>query len=221
MAFTNTSTPRRQSSQVPEVWSKIGPIPFQDQTKDLPIYKRKFITDVTTGIQYDINSIEGLLRDIKIDQDKANRRQNKSKKSGFRKEKKHRAAKYSLTQLLSVLEEGLRTKTTSIRFDYVSMHLRCLQLFRNVKRVSHDYLLGKLGPAYQENDSQLPYLTGWILRFAAFSFRQHEQVSGTRLDRSLGRSRLLLGATEEIRKLLEKKDEGQKESFKVEHDRLR
>ena len=115
----------------------------------------------------------------------------------------------------------MRIETTSIRFDYVSMHLRCLSLFRNIKTVSHDYLLGKMGPEYLENDSQLPWMTGWILRFAALGFRQYAQMSGRKLDKSIAKSRLLMGATDEIRKLLKKEDEGQKESFKVEHDRIR
>jgi hypothetical protein len=225
LAFTDhVPLPRRQASKKPELLSESGAISFEDRTKILPIFKRKFVSAVASGIEYDINSLDGLLRDLRIDRDKelVDRSKNtKSGRRGFRKVKKHRAAKYSLVQLLSVLEEGLRVETTSIRFDYVSMHLRCLRLFRNIKAVSHNYLLGKMGPDYLENDSQLPWMTGWVLRFAAFTFRQYEQVSGTRLDKSLGKSRLLLGATDEIRKLLEKEDEGQKESIKVEHDRVR
>lgn len=225
LVFTHyVPPPRRQASKKLELYAESGAICFEDQTRILPIFKRKFTSAVASGLEYDINSIDGLLRDIRIDQDRdlvLPPKSTKSGRRGFRKEKKHRAAKYSLVQILSVLEEGLRIETTSIRFDYVSMHLRCLSLFRNIKTVSHDYLLGKMGPEYLENDSQLPWMTGWILRFAALGFRQYAQMSGRKLDKSIAKSRLLMGATDEIRKLLKKEDEGQKESFKVEHDRIR
>ena len=221
VAFTDAASryrPLRQS----EMLSKSGSRPFKDHTKILPIYRRKYTVDVTTGLQYDIAAIESLLKDLKA---------TKAKKSttitsvvgrkGFRKEKRHRAAKFSLTQLLSVLEEGLQLETRSIRFDYVSMHLRCLSTFRDIKTVSHPYLVGKLGPAYIQNDGQLPLITAWILHIASIALRQGELATGIKRDSGVTRSRLLLGASAEFRKMLTSKDASREEILKVERDSKR
>lgn len=206
----------------PEIMSSSGPRPFKDQTKILPMYRRKYTVDVTTGLQYDIVSIEGLLVDLNAREAKESTSSEKrAGRKGYRKPKKHRAAKFSLIQLLSVLEKGLQEETTSIRFDYVSMHLRCLQIFRNIKRVSHSYLSGKHGPAYIENDSQLPFITAWILHIATLALRQGEQSSGIKRSSGITKSRLLSNATDEFRTALKSNGAGGEESRKVETDRKR
>jgi hypothetical protein len=202
--------------------SKSGPRPFQDRNKILPIYRRKYTVDVTTGLQYDITAIEALLKDLRtIEAKKSETRTSGAGRKGFRKEKRHRAAKFSLTQLLSVLEKGLQLETRSIRFDYVSMHLRCLRIFRNIKTVSHTYLVGKLGPAYIDNDGQLPFITAWILHIAALALRSGELSMGIKRDSGVTKSRLLLGASAEIRKALNSQDSGREETLKVERDSKR
>lgn len=193
----------------------IRPKSLQDQTHILPIYKRKFIADLTTGLDYDIKAIEALLSDLQqhAEGEPAQRSKGKGKgKRKLRKERKHRSAKFSLVQLLAVLEMGLQSETRSIRFDYVSMHLRCLRLLQSVHSVSHDYLDRKLGQPCISNSSELPFVVGWIIHFATMSARAGQMTAG--LDRRGGQvfSKLLMGATTEVRKLLEKKDEADRET---------
>ena len=213
---------RYRSPRNPELMSKSGPRPFQDQNKILPIYRRKYTVDVTTGLQYDITAIEALLKDLRATEAKKSITLTTGVgRKGFRKEKRHRAAKFSLTQLLSILEKGLQLETRSIRFDYVSMHLRCLRIYRSIKTVSHPYLIGKLGPAYIDNDSQLPFITAWTLHIAALALRSGELSMGIKRDSGVTKSRLLLGATAEFRKALSSKDSGREETLKVERDSQR
>lgn len=176
--FTDAAS-RYRPPKNPELRAKSGFRHFQTHTKIIPMFRRKFTVDVTTGIQYDIESIEGLLQDIKAGEVKdLASLSDRPRRKAFRKERKHHGDKFSLTQLLSVLERGLQVETTTIRFDYVSMHLRCLRLFRKVKAVSEVYLSGKIGPDFLEDDSQLPQITGYILMYAAFGLRQTEQTHG-------------------------------------------
>jgi len=219
--FTDTAS-RYRAPRNPELMAKSGFRHFQNQTKIIPMFRRKFTVDVTTGVQYDIESIEGLLRDIKAGEIKDLAASvKKSERKGFRKERNHRGSKFSLTQLLSVLEKGLQVETTSIRFDYISMHLRCLRLFRKVKAVSEVYLTGKIGPDFLEDDSQLPQITGWIFMFAALGLRQTEKVTGVKRDGGMSKSRLLMNAAMEIRQILDIKNAGREETIKIEKDRKR
>lgn len=108
-----------------------------DQTKILPMFKQRFTGNFNFAVQDDMGVIEALLRDLKASEagDLASDTNQKPRRRGYRKAKKHRAAKFSITQLLSVLEKGLQMGTTSIRFDYVSMHLRCMRIFRDMKQL--------------------------------------------------------------------------------------
>jgi hypothetical protein len=221
-AVSTDAASRYRAPRNPELMAKSGFRHFQNKTKIIPMFRRKFTVDVTTGIQYDIESIEGLLRDIKAGEVRDLAASvKKSERKGFRKGRKHGGSKFSLTQLLSVLEQGLQVETTSIRFDYMSMHLRCLRLFRQVKAVSETYIAGKIGPDFLEDDSQLPQITGWIFMFAALGLRQTEQVTGIKRDSGNTKSRLLNNATKEIRQMLDVKDGGREETIKIERDRKR
>ncbi|KAL9931999.1 hypothetical protein V8E36_009060, partial [Tilletia maclaganii] len=133
----------------------------------------------------------------------------------------HRTPKYSLPQLVSVLESGLQSETASLRFDYVSMHNRCIRALRAVRAASHDYLTQKHGPHYLDDESQLPFVVGWILQIATLSGRAFE-ISGMRkeLREEIGSrgmrqvsvgSKLLVGATGALADFLRSTGEGDAE----------
>jgi hypothetical protein len=165
-------------------------------------------------------AIEALLRDLKAGEDKSSARTSKPKFKGrgYRKEKKHHAAKFSMNQLLSVLERGLQSETTSIRFDYVSMHVQCLNICRDIKTVCQPTLLAKLGFDCTENDHILPNITGWILTFAALGHREIGKEARFKPIQGRLRSALILGCSGVFRKALAN-DSGRKETIKVEEDR--
>jgi hypothetical protein len=213
---------RCRAGKNPATMAKSGSSQFQDKTKIIPMFRRKFTVDVTAGIQYDIESIEGLLRDIKAGELKDLAASvKKSGRKGFRKERKHRGSKFSLTQLLSILEQGLQAEASSIRFDYISMHLRCLRLFRQVEAVSEPYLSSEIGPDLLEDDWDLPQITGWILLLASIGLRQTEQVTGINRESGNPKGRLLLNAAKKVRQMLDVKDGGREETINIEKDRKR
>jgi hypothetical protein len=193
---------------------------IQDQTSILPIFKHRITESFSPAVHEDMTAIEALLRDLKAREDR-----HLGSTNIFRKEKKHRAAKFSIIQLLSVLEEGLQLETTSIRFDYVPMHLRCMRIFRDMKQIC-DPLMAAIhrdvfdrfgrwvpGEPYIRNDTMLPAITGYIINFV--DQYQGKLVTGM----SPNPGRLLIRASDVLRRILETEEAGREETLKVEDDR--
>ena len=201
--------------------TRLGFKPSKDQEKILPIFKKRYSDNCRNAGQPDLGAIEALLRILKASENKALRKniQRKSGRRGYRKEKKHNSSKFSITQLLSVLERGLQLETTSIRFDYVSMHLRCLRIFRDVKQVCDPYLAARHGAGYIKNNSLSPSITGWILKYAGHT--DGKQARGMKLNNGNNPRRLLLRASEVFRQILGTGEEGQEETLKVVEHRRR
>ncbi|WWD15674.1 hypothetical protein CI109_100096 [Kwoniella shandongensis] len=218
-AYTDTQLPEhllRRRRQTPvNLESKNGPKGLKDHTQIIPIFTEKYLGNPKVGTKVDINVIEALLTDL------GSSRHPTGKSVGpARRKRNHRSPKFSIVQLLSILEQGLMSETTSLRFDYISMHLRCIRLLREVKAHNHDYFLGKLGPGYIEGDHQLSWIVGWILHWATMSGRAAEYIGIKR--EKLGRqggmvgSKVLAGATEAIKKFLNETQEGEVEVRKIE-----
>jgi len=218
-AFTG-AVPHHRKAKKPQLWSRTGPMYLQDHTKIIPIYKRNLLENSGTDVQYDMIAIEALLSDLTAREERSSASTSKSKPKGrgYRKEKKHHAAKFSINQLLSVLERGLQSETTSIRFDYVSMHVRCLNIFRDIKTVCQPTLYAKLGFDCTQNDHILPHITGWILTFAALGHREVGQKACSKPIMGRLSSAILLRCSDVFRRALEN-DSGRKETIKVEEDR--
>ncbi|WVQ98197.1 hypothetical protein IAU59_005319 [Kwoniella sp. CBS 9459] len=213
-----------------KIKSKSGPKGLMDHTQILPLFIGKYVRDPSAGTKFDLKALETLLSDIKADQDRltlaesedgieylgfrARGSSGRKDKLRIRRERKHRSPKFSILQLLSVLETGLAAETTCVRFDYVSMHLRCFRLLREVRLSADEYFIGKLGPRYIENDAQLPFIVGYILQYSAFSGRAAERALGVKREGRNAtdvRSKRLLDATRVVREFLESTGEGSAE----------
>ncbi|WWC65533.1 uncharacterized protein I303_108151 [Kwoniella dejecticola CBS 10117] len=197
--------------------SKSGPKGLTDHAQILPIFSGKYLRDPSAGTSFGLNSVETLLSDILADE--AKQSAIADKKYTIRRKRNHRSHKFSILQLLSILEAGLEAETRSIRFDYVSMHLRCLTILKKVQLSADEYFTRKLGPLYLENDSQLPFIVGWILNFAAFSGRAAESISIRREGRKAVdvRSQRLTDATRVMKEYLISTGEGDSECKKMRH----
>ncbi|WVW86532.1 hypothetical protein I302_108581 [Kwoniella bestiolae CBS 10118] len=202
----------------PSIASQNGPKGLEDHAQILPLFLSKYVRDPSAGTTFSLNAVESLLSDVTMDrirkEEEAGVSHNQSKK---RHERKHRSPKFSILQLLSILEEGLQSETTSIRFDYVSMHLRCLDVLKQVQLSAHDYFVQKIGPGYQENDSQLAFITGWILRYAALSGQAAEYIGIKREGRNAVNveSKRLADATRVIGEFLKRTGQGDAETKKL------
>ena len=79
--------------------ASIRPKSLQDRTQILPIFKRKFITDLTTGLDYNITAIETLLSDMqRHGEDDQQQSLSRGKGHGRKKLRKERK-RYQLEQL--------------------------------------------------------------------------------------------------------------------------
>ncbi|KAK0559480.1 hypothetical protein OC844_004382 [Tilletia horrida] len=212
---------RQRGQQIPRESAR-GPKGLQETSRLMPIFQAKYQGDRETRVFLDISVIEGLIADMRV-QDEAKQQ---AKDSGLRRARSHKSPKFSVLQLVSVLEKSLEgDEMERLRFDYVAMHLRCIRVLRAVHASADEYLTRKQGPNYMENESQLPFIVGWIFNVATWSARGAESLGLMRdMRRSLGKkgmagvqmgSRILVGAADAIADFLRTTGEGDAEVRKL------
>ncbi|PWN43458.1 hypothetical protein IE81DRAFT_322314 [Ceraceosorus guamensis] len=125
-------------------WENANIKGLSDPSHLLTIFREKSgISRASTHI--DIDYLEGILRRLKRQEDPeasdkelaGDKRSKRSKRQAsklLRRERKHQERKYSIVQLLSVLEAGLHSEATGIRFDYMSLHTRCNQFLQMAEK---------------------------------------------------------------------------------------
>ena len=74
--------------------------------------------------------------------------------------------KLTVLQLLEALRYAMTSEKYALRFDYYSFHLRCLDLLRAVRTELDEKLRQYFGDDYLENDTQLPFVVGYIFMVA-------------------------------------------------------
>jgi hypothetical protein len=77
-------------------------------------------------------------------------------------------------QLLDTLRRAIIIEEPMLRLDYFSLHLRCLELLRSLRTVLDDKLRQYFGNNYIENETQLPFIVGYIFQVASGSSRAFE-----------------------------------------------
>ena len=70
-------------------------------------------------------------------------------------------------QLLGALRRALEVEEPMLKFDYLTFHVRCLQVLRQVRDAVDVDLRKYFGDGYLENDSQLPTMVGYIFSVVA------------------------------------------------------
>jgi hypothetical protein len=199
-----------------------------DHTQIVPIFRQRYLSNSTIRSKLDIKAIQTLLDDLDRDagpqgrsaeanQGKVSMRRGNKKKRPLRRTRKHKSPKFSIVQLLAVIEAGLDMETTALRIDYVAMHLRCIRVLKKVQASAHDYLVKKHGTGYMDNDSQLPSVVAMILSIASFAERNARAVGITSASGGgpIVASRLLAGAAEVLRGWLADKKEARAEVERV------
>ena len=208
-----------------------GPVKgLVDHTQIIPIFRQRYLADSAFRTKLDIKAIQTLLSDLDRDAGSSNQPNQEvtggrnvrgvgKKKKQLRRTRKHKSPKFSIVQLLAIIEAGLDTETTALRFDYVAMHLRCIRVLKKVQATAHDYLVKKHGTGYLENDSQLPYIVAWILIIASMAERTARSAGITSFgaDGTAVGSRLLMGAVGALNEWLADKKEARAEVDRVGH----
>lgn len=223
------TTAQRNRTSKPSMHSKSGPKALEDKTVLLDLFRRKYLGD-EKGTVIEITAVEALLSDIRAHQEAEEEKQRRREAASggasgvvrskpLRKERLHRSAKFSLLQLLSVLEAGLNQEEVAIRFDYVSMHTRCLRVLKAAEASAHDYLVSKHGPDYLGKDYELAWVVGWILWVSTLSGRAADQV-GIKREKledkgTFVRSKVLVKVTEVLKAFLNDPDEAAAELSRI------
>ncbi|KAM3417680.1 hypothetical protein BST61_g5916 [Cercospora zeina] len=108
-------------------------------------------------------------------------------------------------QVLQVVREGVAGEEHHLVFDYIGLHFRGYKLLRML----HTHLSGQLaqyfGPNSIENESELPFIIGYVFEIVAGSDRNAQTL---RLE--LGGSRILQTAAETMKAFLEDGDNARK-----------
>ena len=175
-----------------------APKGLEYQTVILQMFEAKLQGHKQVSTRLDISLIQSLLKTIKL------QAMSNGDTIKLRRERRHRSPKFSTVQLLAVIEAGLRQDATALRFDYISMHLRCIQSLKKVRAASHEYLSRKIGKLYIENESQLPFVVGYILQWATVSGKIAVSLGIKNEGSKEVGSKLLLGSAKALNELPER-----------------
>ena len=69
-------------------------------------------------------------------------------------------------QFLDTLRHAIAVEEPMLRFDYFTFHLRCFGLLRNLRNVLDGKMREYFGNDYLENETQLPFVIGYIFQVA-------------------------------------------------------
>lgn len=154
---------------------------LRDRSEIAKIFHYKTLTDETHLDHVDISGVERLLKklkreeeiSIKLSKDNNNELDSEKSKKPIknRRPRKHKSSKFSIVQLLSVLEQGLINETSAILFDYVSFHITCLEILERLKVANNQQITLHHGPEYIQSKIQLPFTVGVILQIAVYHVR--------------------------------------------------
>lgn len=155
---------------------------LQDHTLLLPVLLKHFLGD-ENGERISINAIEVLLQDLRMCDEREGAKKQRKEVTGTGRSRRKRRSKastrFTIPQLLSVLETSLRRESEALRFDYVSMHIRCLQVLGIIVQSAHAYLASLLQDKYFVSpQNQLARFAGYLLYGAAAAKREEEEISG-------------------------------------------
>lgn len=206
---TRQGNSKKRRQPAPVIPSRKERKTLHDHTTMHSIFQRRFVGD-SSGSCIDIQHMEALFADIKAREEaEEEKRQRKGAPAGeskgkgrakvqlLRKERSSTSARYTVPVLMALIEAGLREETDSIRFDYVSMHLRCLTALKAVKDASPAYLWRKHGAKHSQSICELPSIVGYVLADAVAAKRQG-QLDKTVKDGEVAFSPLLVNSTKAL-----------------------
>lgn len=101
-------------------------------------------------------------------------------------------------QLLASIREGMAAEELHLVFDYFQMHQKGYDVLKKVQTAVQDDMVKYFGPDYIENESQLPYIVGYIFEVVRGSDRIAENLRG-----EAGTSKVLQNASDTLKEFLE------------------
>ena len=115
-----------------------------------------------------ISTVEDLLNDPKFASTNNTTTAQKKNRSLLQRQWT-RSHKLTPLQLLDTLHHAIAAEEHVIRFDYISLHLRCLRILRTLRTVYDDMLRERFGRNYIGKETQLAIMVLYIFLMAAES----------------------------------------------------
>lgn len=114
-------------------------------------------------------------------------------------------AQHNLSRLhnLRIVREGVAAEELHLLFDYIGLHFRGYKLLRTLHTDLHAQLAHYFGPNYIENESELPFIIGYIFEVIFGSERIAQELRLEDVE-----SRLLQTALETLKKFLDNSKNG-------------
>ncbi|KAL9064344.1 MAG: hypothetical protein Q9161_008944 [Pseudevernia consocians] len=149
-----TVTTRQLAKHIPR--SKAGPRKWQNKTPLFEIFKTRFMARDGSASWAQAN-IEALLDEVIV---------NDPDKQAL-KDRWDKTHQLGTTELLDTLKDAMAAEKVGLKYDYFSMHERCLHLLRTLRTQLHDQLVGFFDYDYIAQENEIADIVSLILSEAA------------------------------------------------------
>jgi hypothetical protein len=123
-----------------------------------------------------------------------------------------KSRKLTTIQLLTALEACMAKESFALSVDYFSLHMRCFELLRTIRREMDQVFIKYFGPMYTERESEYPFLVGYIFMIVFGGSQASETLFRKMRSHEKG-SKALIQASEIVARIIKK--EGSTEIEKV------
>jgi len=134
----------------------------------------EYVENVISRSEFEVDEDEedgGVLVVAKADEEKVREKRREHEKKKKKKKANTRRTddgpKLKPKDLIEKLVIALHSEAIQLAFPYLQFHRICWEMLREVKNACHKRLLEMHGPEYMEEESQLPWVVGYILIEAA------------------------------------------------------
>ncbi|KAE8221566.1 hypothetical protein CF319_g5097 [Tilletia indica] len=171
----------------------------------MEIYRSRFVgSDEVTYI--DLSSIEALIEETAVKESQ--------KISKLRRERSHRTPKFSIPQLLAVLENSLENESASIRFDFLRLHLTSFRALDSVHAVIEREMNAFAPPTFLAPVAFYAGIVGFLIKAAAGLEQSNErrlELGGAAARQLHGRDPVMVRAAAALTQFLRDQDQGRVE----------
>ncbi len=154
VAVENFARNKKNRGSGKVVHSKAGPRDWQTDSPIVHTIKERYLTQ-RGSIEWSVQNIEAILNEA-----------NQQSLPQHLRNRWNTSHQLSHMQLLEIFRSALLAEQKVLRYDYISMHFRCLDFLRLLRVEIDEELKSQFGPEYLEREDQLSTLVGYILMTA-------------------------------------------------------
>ena len=164
VAVENFAKNKKRGGSGKIVHSKAGPRNWQIDSPIVHTIKERYLTQ-RGSIAWSVHNIQAILNEA-----------NQQSLPQHLRSRWNKSHQLSHMQLLEVFRSALLAEHKVLRYDYISMHFRCLDFLRQLRAEIDGDLKSQYGPGYLEREDQLSNLVGYILTAAVMFERAATRV---------------------------------------------